>query len=875
MTAVPLCCTAALLVLLSAGCSPVRAPYDRATARGFSADHVWSLQVGAGGWPAVWTLCGRRNLLRLEVGPGGIDAKAMDYAGTTIWTERWPWSEPLRQGETIHVVLDKSILSVVRQHDVIASRALVDDVWEDSFWKIPEGSGHVLRQQKLGAVLFRDDFMHAPGETGEWALSGGWEIDATDNPVRSANAFRLVGARAPALATAGLWFWRNYRFAASVMLGGRDSLALYFYRLDDSNTYELRVRQEADGARLTLLRQRLGVATELAAQTIPRLLAWNRLEIAVVEGAVSVRMNDRMALECIDRQPLPFGGIGLGMAELAEQVVVDDVEVGPVQDFTLAPASGSVPPWACATRDAAGVTTLTAVSPVFQNATLCLDLKALSGIGPAGMQLLARVPAVGGGVGFDLRDATGGGFTLQVVETGPGQTPNRVRAECRLPAAPLDGEIRLHVRDREAWVELGGRVLCHGVELDAQPAPGMVRLIAPAAALEALPRLTVRQYDQMAALQGPRNSFPSEESMAVWSHPASEWQPVSGEPDVYLHRADLWADFHFGLLVSPADLDPADDLGVRDLRLYEGSDGEQAPLMTIGAESGHWYVEHAGKKTAVSRSVRGYLCVERRADLLTVLADGVPVYTATAGGNAFWRLGVTAKVPADRWYGRVVVRALLVKDYSFDAAPVDWLPTAGTWIVTNRWQCDPRWSFYSGRRLTGLAANWWRYRHGPNLTLEFFVGPKMNREHGEGYDYAADLNAVVAAPSRSIGDGYSFLFGGLGNSGSFIVHDQQILHANPEVRIPHDPGAVHRRWFYVKIRKYGDLLTWWVDGKLAGTAKAGADAGGGLALWTWKNEMMVARVRASSDLLVRDDAASGPSSELSYPCQRVTAAEGR
>ena len=71
----------------------------------------------------------------------------------------------------------------------------------------------------------------------------------------------------------------------------------------------------------------------------------------------------------------------------------------------------------------------------------------------------------------------------------------------------------------------------------------------------------------MAALQGPRNSFPSEESMAVWSHPASEWQPVPGEPDVYLHRADLWADFHFGLLVSAADLDPADDLGVRDLRL--------------------------------------------------------------------------------------------------------------------------------------------------------------------------------------------------------------------------------------------------------------------------------------------------------------------
>jgi len=796
----------------------------------------------------------------------------MDHAGAAVWAERWPWGEPLRQGETISIVLDRSILSIARRHEVIASRALVDDVWEESFWKTPTGSDHELRRQKLDAVVFRDDFMHAPGEAGEWTLSGGWQIDAADNPVRSANAFRLAAARAPARATAGRWFWRNYRVAASVLLGEQDALTLSLYRVDDSNAYELIVRQEADGTRVTLVRRRLGVTAELAARTIPRLVAWNRLEAAIVEGALTVSVNDRAVFECIDPHPLPFGGIGLDVAALAEQVIVDDVEVEPIGSFTLAPGSGTIPPWALASRDAAGIVTVSAVSPCFQNAVLCLGCTALSATGPAGIQLLARVPPGGGGVGLELHEAAGGGRALQLVEAGPGQTPSRVRAECALPAGPLDGEIRLHVRDREAWVELGGRVLCHCAELGAQPAPGMVRLVAPAAALGALPRLTVRQDDLMAALDGPHNSFPSETSMALWSHPGGEWQALASASDVHLHRADLWSDFHFGLLVSPADLDPADDLGVRELRLYADSDGDTVPLLTVGNEAGQWYVEHRGTRTSVPRGVRGYLCAERRADLLVVLADGIPVCTTPAAGSGFWRLGVRTQAAVDRWYGRVVVRALRVRDYCFDAAPADWLPTAGTWTVTNRWQCDPRWSFYSGRRMTGLAANWWRYLHGANLTLEYFAAPKMNREHGEGYDYAADLNAVVAAPARSIDDGYSFLYGGRRNSGSFIVHAQQVLHAAPGVRIPRDPGAVHREWFYVKIRKNGSQLTWWVDGALAGNAEAEAEAeaGGRLALWTWKNEMMVARVRASSDWLAPDDAPAASPSEPAAPFPYVT-----
>ena len=67
-----------------------------------------------------------------------------------------------------------------------------------------------------------------------------------------------------------------------------------------------------------------------------------------------------------------------------------------------------------------------------------------------------------------------------------------------------------------------------------------------------------------------------------------------------------------------------------------------------------------------------------------------------------------AKVPDEG----VDVSSGAVRNYTFGRAPVDWRIAKGIWTVTNKWQCDPRWSFWSGRAETTRGGS-----GGPVLSL--------------------------------------------------------------------------------------------------------------------------------------------------------------
>ena len=61
-------------------------------------------------------------------------------------------------------------------------------------------------------------------------------------------------------------------------------------------------------------------------------------------------------------------------------------------------------------------------------------------------------------------------------------------------------------------------------------------------------------------------------------------------------------------------------------------------------------------------------------------------------------------------------------------------------------------------------------------------------------------------------------------------------------------GNIHRVWFHVKIRKDGPMLTMWVDGVQVFQVKDDQPlTGNRFAIWTWKNGVMIAQVRVSSD----------------------------
>jgi len=243
------------------------------------------------------------------------------------------------------------------------------------------------------------------------------------------------------------------------------------------------------------------------------------------------------------------------------------------------------------------------------------------------------------------------------------------------------------------------------------------------------------------------------------------------------------------------------------------------------------------------------LALERRDDLLMAKLNGRAVWDGRIppGNDSLLRVGRIGRGATDEWARAVEIRAASVQTYSFSEAPVDWIPASGEWEVTNRWECDDRWSFFSGAQADGPACLWNKRQHGENISIEFFVGPKMDRQRGQWYEYAADFNAVICADGSDIASGYSFMFGGWDDRGSQIVRETRILAENPRIVIPRK-SSTHRRWFHVKLRKRGPELTFWVDGALVGSVKDDQPLSGNrFGLWTWKNGIMVAQVRVATD----------------------------
>ncbi len=717
---------AGLLAGLVSSCRPsasVPAPeYRRVEARGAGSDCVWSLVVGTTAvWPATWVLCGEHVLANVAVTEEGIEGIAFDPAAQPLQQFSLPWARPPVVGEALQFMFQSNVLRVVRDGVVVHAVAFPSDRWTDDFWRLPVQADHQLRRQRLDAVLFADDFMHAEGSFGAWTRQGEWCIDATRNPLRDVNAFQLAATGEPALLTAGCWFWRDYGFRVAATCGPGSVLSLLAYRDEAGRSYELRVAQGEQEAVLTLLRHLPSGAHELATASRSPLLGWNHLGLRMHEGRIQAQINGQTLLVADDPTPLAFGGIGLEVSRLGSgRVVFDDVEV----------------------------------------------------------------------------------TSLRSPEDTPSETP-------------------------------------------------LVELV-----------------------EDTHDVFSSEESMTEWSGAQGDWQQVGrpeGDRVTYLHRADLWSDFR--LLLKAGAETP-----VQGVRLYRDGDS-LCTLASLDLVDSVWHLRQDETEVPLGATATTGLVCETRSGRLLVGTGQTVREVPLAGAAGCWRVGLVAVSPPRDWVSGVSLGAAKVHDYLFRRAPVDWLPVSGRWDVTYRWQCDPRWSFYTGRRLAGTAMNWFRLAHGRNVTLEFFAAPRMNRERGEDYGYAADLNATLGAQGYQLDQGCSFLYGGFHNQGSQIVAAGRVLAENRELRIPADKKATHRHWFRIKIRKQGDRVAWWIDERLAGEAvlPAGMD-GDRLALWTWRNEMVVGRVRISSDSWTRvadrdEEAAVAAGVGAAYPVMVEEAAK--
>jgi hypothetical protein len=758
-------------------------------------------------------------------------------------------------------VRDGERLMVCLNSVAVAQVEVTPDAWRQEDWS---GNGIALEKtqfQKTAAVFFADDFMHEKSDLGDWKpVRGKWQVNTLANPVRSANAFSFVGAAATSadsgLVLAGQWFWTNYTFASTVQPLDAKGLGWRFCYQDENNAYRL-VWQD----RLVLTRRVAGVDQELAVAPIAlRARQWSRVEMENLLGMITVRIDGIPVLAVVDPAPLFGGKVGL-QVNGAAGAVFDDILVQGVNrlEWTFDPAASS-PCIRQQVLPAAGDTPARCETTVAGMQALNSQLEVR----------LANLDHLKGEMELQSRRQPNGDALSVRIWPVAGQWQGEIRLRAAgkteilgsfpLPAPTPQTRLSLHLLNDEAWIGIDG--LMAGIAKGASAlGRGESRIVMPAAENDiGLASLSVQPQEPMVELSSRVQAFEREaDSMTAWSSTAGEWtgERRLGYPEFFTHRSDFWQNFT--ITVNRNKLSPEILAAPFGLAVFDPRQPSQAAVVraTLTPRPGGKALLALSVGTEIRRqqelsAIPGTLAVVRQDDRLLVKIDGgtlwnepLPEFLRSLCSLARFGVG-----PILKWADAVTVCADGVRTDAFKEAPSDWQSVSGNWAVTNRWQCDPRWSFFSGVNLAGPACLWNKAVHGENVSLEFFIGPKMDRSRGrKETDYAADFNATLCADGNDLSSGYSFLYGGFADTGSYLMRRDKALATNLEAAaiIPRK-GNIHRRWFHVKIRKDGAMLTQWIDGIQIFQVKDDQPlTGNRFAIWTWNNGVMVAQVRVSSD----------------------------
>jgi hypothetical protein len=379
-------------------------------------------------------------------------------------------------------------------------------------------------------------------------------------------------------------------------------------------------------------------------------------------------------------------------------------------------------------------------------------------------------------------------------------------------------------------------------------------------------------------------------SMAIWSGAAADWLPqrfsgpeAFGETlRVHWHRLDFTGDVRLDMRLRrpPAD---AGEVG-----MLLKSDGERlrnalvlrlrrvASTGAPGTAPGRlvaqaWRDGEAVRSTEVNWSAGPRVLSARRLKgTLRLFLGNRPLMAISDEARAGTRLA---------WYARSAsVDAQDVELYSdtminefFEAAPTDWREGGGVWHMGSKWECDPRWTFFTGRSPVvrhpelqdtplvrqRLVALWSKRVLKGDFTIEYFVGQMMDNSRGRDYSYTRDLNLSFCANGSDLTSGYAFVFGGFGNTGSALIRKGRIWERTESLVI--DRGGLHRRWYHIRAARRGAEVTIHIDGALRFRKQDPEPLGDGhFALWTYDNGIIIGRVRITADDIGPRDSVDAP-----------------
>lgn len=751
---------------------------------------------------------------------------------------------------------------------------------------------------------------------------GDFKVESLRHPLLSANAFNYMGAGTAIYSVAGQPWWDRYSYEVSLRGPGTGSIGLIFAFQDERNygLFRWSARKLDDNGAVTEVGKReivrvRGGTEEVVARADGGYLMdqWYAAQVRVTYSRVTVTMDGHVVLEASD-PCLTAGQVGVwcdvpvpatpaqrpkeqqftknSLWDLMHQhAVFDDVRVNTLEGFeddfrVVGTLAGG---WLVGTGEwtvvsgqaAAGKPGELRVKPVGSSSKALIgdrrwaqyevDADVRPGAGPAGLVFLHRDES-----NYYAATVDNAQLRLTAVVDGRAQVVDNA------PITPGDKPVRMRVAVRHGHI----RVTADGtasVETFAGDVSlrGRAGFIAASQAWgngpSAFSRFRVSFLPEREPLVTTNAIFEDELTMSDWTSPTSEWYTpreqlmVDGRPvNLLWHRSQFPGDVELG--VEPREFtDPAYDVAlsvakdgqgrnngyVFRFKVGDAAAGPSRSVMAMLFRQGELKMERP-----LAEDVRqlSNVSMRRSGKYIMGLVNGRPVVSyrdeQPLVGNkvAFYTQGVTVRSEATK------ITSNAFRNDLFSSAPTGWR-TAGTAIaeVANRWQCDPRWTFFAlendvRKRRPAPAVLWSKYLYPGDVTIEFFVGTKMEAERGTPYHYTRDINVTIGSDGADLNKGYTFMWGGYNNSRSVILRDGVEVKGH-RARIP-TTMDYHRHWYSYRIEKQGGKLTFRVDRFFSDEGSKQAEMvyqdtqplqGGHVAIWTYDNAIMLSRVRISGD----------------------------
>ena len=723
----------------------------------------------------------------------------------------------------------------------------------------------------IEAPTFGDDFMRDAAEASPWEnVAGQWSALAVGDVKKSANGFSYRGSGSPGFAVTGYPFWDDYVLQAGVKAAGPEgTVGLCLYFQDPKNHLAL-LWGSADGLRLVRVQD--GASTELARRPMAWLPnQWYRLGVQARDGHLAAFVDGVLCLEAWDAA---FARGKIALTVSGTDAFFDDVAVKPAGYFHDAAPLKRRERWLAA----GGLLATGSLS--WQDYTYRTRVRPAGGK-PLSLAFAWRSPTeyylfrwgeaskssalprqqilhVAGGERALLAEAPGGyqrGRSYAVAIT------------CRpgYAAVAIDGERVLETADP--------LLTAGGVGFD--PAGG------------ALSDVTVTPYEEPVLpeeeITQEFTNIAAHPDMAEWANPARAWLPTPKAPGLFWRKGEYFGDTWMQAPVPPMGT------GAR-LAVLLAADGQSprsgytvtAQRTEPGRVSVHLLrqtaaIPGAAGAISVPANQSGQMTVSRQGSYLIVDVDGKRLIkyrdVAPLGGT---RLGIQVDgVNVD--LKETHVRSRRTYDYTFHDSPTDWQAQAGVWEITNRWSCQPGWSWFGGKS-EGLAVIWNKRRFAGDLVLEYYAAPKMDAVAEAYAQRFRDLNATICADGERLTSGYSFLIGGWRNSKTAILRGDRVVAETRSYTLPAQKVG-HRQWFDVRIQKRGNRISLAVDNiPLLTYEDPDPLTGDRVALWTQNNGLMLARAVLSHErekpleLLTRAPARIGKPPSAAAPAEAPTVA---